>query len=96
MHSPGAVTESKVVLVPMPWEKARSPSSVQGGVYQPDGSPPAFSSAEVDISATGEQRDGVLAMMKIFNLTLTHGLWIDMMMHIYFGMPGRLIRRSHC
>lgn len=43
MDAPGAVTERMVVLFPMLVEKSRSACSLQGGVYHPDGSPPAFS-----------------------------------------------------
>ena len=43
MEAPGAVTERMVVLFPTLVEKLRSACSLQGGVYHPDGSPPAFS-----------------------------------------------------
>ena len=43
MHAPGAVTERMVVLFPTLVEKSRSACSLQGGVYQPAGSPPASS-----------------------------------------------------
>ncbi len=46
MHAPGAVTERMVVLFPTLLEKSRSACSLQGGVYQPDGSPPALSRAD--------------------------------------------------
>jgi hypothetical protein len=45
MQGPAAVTESMVVLLPTFLERALSASTLQEGMYQPEGSPPAASRA---------------------------------------------------
>ena len=57
MHAPGAVTERMVVLIPRLVEKSRSSCSVHGGVYQPEGSPPAFSRAKKSLMVSLGSRE---------------------------------------
>jgi hypothetical protein len=45
MHGPGAVTERMAVRMPSSSLNSASSAGVQGGIYQPEGSPPARLSA---------------------------------------------------
>lgn len=91
MHGPGAVTERMVVLIPRSKEKARFASSVQGGVYHPEGSPPALSSAGDSQLLWGNDSRS-LPHLKKNDLTLQHDLWVHMVMHVYFCRPDFLER----